>query len=92
MIKCIQRIPTEAYAYLELELEYETTEDAFIDHRRLLKLHEGGTGLQPKEWSKVRQMMMTKGECDPELMKQMNTSQRWWVNETKLAIRSVTKN
>ena len=44
-IKCKQRIPTVNYAYLELEIEYESPEEAFVDHQRLLKMHEGGTGL-----------------------------------------------
>ncbi len=90
-LKVIQRIPTEAYAYIELSLEYNDVEEAFIDHRRLLKIHEGGAGLTPREWTKVRKDMMIKGECNPELIEQMNSAQRWWVNETKLALRSLTK-
>ena len=39
-IKVVQRIPTEAYAYLELNLEYDSPEEAFIDHQRLLKILE----------------------------------------------------
>lgn len=90
-IQVVQRIPTENYAYLELRLEYADVEEAFIDHKRLLTLHEGGPGLPPREWTKVRKDMMVKGECNPELIEQMNSAQRWWVNETKLALRSLTK-
>ena len=90
-IKVKQRIPTENYAYLELELEYDSTEEAFIDHKRLLKMHEGGPGLPPREWTKVRKNMLQKGECDPELIENMNQAQRWFINELKLGIRSLTK-
>lgn len=90
-IKCLQRIPTASYAYIELNLEYASPEEAFIDHQRLLKMYEGGVGLEPRVWTKVRKDMLVKGECDPELIEQMNTAQRWWVNETKLAIRSLSK-
>lgn len=90
-IKVVQRIPTEAYAYLELNLEYDSPEEAFIDHQRLLKMHEGGAGLPPRLWTQVRKDMLTKNECNPELIEQMNGAQRWWVNETKLAMRSLTK-
>lgn len=90
-IKVIQRIPTEAYAYIELALEYKDVEEAFIDHKRLLKLHEGGPGLPPREWTKVRKDMLTKGECNPELIEQMNQAQRWFINELKLGLRSLTK-
>lgn len=86
-----QRIPTENYAYIELNLEYDSVEDAFLDHNRLLKLHEGGTGLLPREWTKVRKTMLEKGECDPNLTQEMNQAQRWFINELKLGIRSLTK-
>jgi hypothetical protein len=90
-IQCIQRIPTESYAYIELNLEYDSAEEAFIDHERLLKMHEGGAGLTPREWTQVRKDMFTKGECNPELIERMNKAQRHWINETKLAMRSLTK-
>lgn len=90
-IAVIQRIPTESYAYIELNLEYESAEEAFIDHERLLKMHEGGTGLPPREWSQVRKDMLNTGECNPECMERMNKAQRWFINELKLAIRSVNK-
>ena len=90
-IKVKQRIPTENYAYLELEIEYDSAEDAFLDHNRLLKLHEGGTGLPPRDWTKVRKSMLEKGECDPEQIEEMNQAQRWFINELKLGIRSLTK-
>jgi len=90
-IKVKQRIPTVNYAYLELEIEYESPEEAFVDHQRLLKMHEGGTGLPARTSTQVRKTMLTKNECDPNLFDEMNAAQRWWVNETKLAMRSLTK-
>jgi len=90
-MKAIQRIPTAQYGYIELELEYETAEDAFIDHARLLKLYEGGVGLDAREWKKVRKNMLQTGEFDPNISDQLNPAQRWWVNETKLALRDCSK-
>ena len=89
MIKVIQRIPTDTYAYLELNIEYNSVEEAFIDHERLLKLHEGGTGLSASDWKKCREHMLTTGECDPNIMENMNKAQRYWINETKLALRGL---
>lgn len=86
-----QRIPTVNYAYLELEIEYGSPEEAFIDHQRLLKMHEGGTGLPARTWTQVRRDMLVKNECDPELIEKMNAAQRWFINELKLGIRSLTK-
>jgi hypothetical protein len=90
MIKAIQRIPTDQYAYIELEIEYETPEDAFVDHERLLKLHNGGIGLDAREWKKVREHMLSTGESDPNLGERMNNAQKWWVNETKLGLRALS--
>lgn len=89
-MKSIQRIPTDQYAYIELEIEYETVEEAFIDHERLLKLHETGVGLDAREWKKCREHMLTTGNCDPEHIERMNKAQRWWINETKLAMRALS--
>lgn len=88
MIKAIQRIPTDQYAYVELDLQYETVEEAFIDHERLLKLHESGVGLDAREWKKLREHMLTTGECDPNI-EGLNNAQKWWINETKLALRGL---
>lgn len=88
MVKAIQRIPTDQYAYIELELEYESTEEAFVDHERLLKLHEAGVGLDTREWAKVRNQMLVTGEINPEATEVMNKAQRWFVNELKLALRA----
>lgn len=89
MIKCIQRIPTVQYGYVELEMEYESAEQAFIDHERLAKMHESGVGLSAREWAQVRNDMLNTGECNPETIERMNKAQRYWVNETKLALRAL---
>jgi len=88
-IKCVQRIPTKDYAYMELEVEYDSVEDAVIDHDRITEMAQGGMGLPAREWTKVRTRMLTTGDCDVNLLEQMSKSQRYWVNETKLALRSM---
>lgn len=88
-MKVIQRIPTEQYAYIEVELEYETIENAFIDHERLLKLHDDGVGLDAREWKKVREHMLNTGECDPNDSHLLSKSQKWFCNELKLAFRAL---
>ena len=88
-MKAIQRIPTTQYGYIELELEYDTAEDAMLDHNRLQAMYVGGPGLDVHEWKKVREHMLNTGECDPNIMDKMNKAQRWWVNETKLALRAL---
>lgn len=91
MIKFTHRIPTDSYAYIEFEQEYESVEDAILDHQRLLKLHTDGVGLVDREWTQVRKTMLEKGECDPNLFESMNKAQRYFINELKLALRSINK-
>lgn len=89
-MKAIQRIPTTQYGYIELEMDYETPEEAFIDHTRLQKLYEDGTGLTPSEWKKCREEVLNSGGLhDEEIHNRMNKAQRWWIHETTLALRAL---
>jgi hypothetical protein len=89
-MKAIHRIPTTQFGYVEIEEEYDCAEDAIADHNRLVKCYHDGEGLPAREWTKVRATMLNTGECDPDLMERMSHAQRWWVNETKKALRMLT--
>ena len=88
MIKTIQRIPTTQYGFIELHMEYESAQEAIVDHTVLVKMYEEGEGLSTNEWAKVRNNFIATGEFDPELFERMSKAQRYWVNETKLALRA----
>lgn len=87
-MKVVQRIPTAQYAYIEFEQEYASVEDAMADHKRVTKLYEDAEGLTHREWVALRNNMLATGEVDVNLLDSLNASQRWWVNETKLALRA----
>lgn len=87
-MKALQRIPTTQYGFIELEMEYDSPQEAIIDHTALVKMYEEGVGLSKNEWAKVRNKMLETCECDPNLFEQMNKAQRWWINETKNALRA----
>lgn len=89
MIKAVQRIPTVQYGYIELELEYETPEDAIVDFTRLSKMYEDGIGMSATEWKKTREHMLNTGECDPNEMERMSKAQRYFINELKLTLRGM---
>lgn len=89
-MKVKHHIKTGEFTYVEFEEEYETQEDAIVRSAQLQNFCEE-QGLPIREWTKVRKLMLEKGECDPELMAKMNKSQRWFINELKLGIRSLTK-
>lgn len=88
-MKVTQRIPTSQFAYIELEMEVEDEQEAFVRHEELLKMYEGGIGLDPSAWKKAKIHMLTHAEFDPNLFDQMNKAQRYWVNETKKALRAI---
>lgn len=85
-----QRISTGEYMFIEFDKEYESEEEAYLEHARLQEkwLYPG---LPDREWAKVRNNLFKTGECDPEDIEQMNKSQRYVVNQFKLALRSLTK-
>lgn len=83
-----QRIPTSQFAYIEFEGKYATVEEGMADHKRVLRLYEENSGLTHKEWVAIRNRMLVDGQCDPEMLDKMSASQRWFVNELKLALRA----
>lgn len=89
-MEVVQRVPTATYAYIEFKKEYESIEDAMADHKRITKLYDDTGDLSHREWVAIRNGMMITGEFDPNLSERLSASQRFWVNETKLAMRSHT--
>lgn len=75
-----------------MEMEYDSPEEAMLDHERLLRLYQPGDGLDARTWKKVRETMLNTGQCDPNLMEEMSKAQRFWINETKLALRAISNN
>lgn len=47
--------------------------------------------LTPQEWARIRRTMLTTGQFDPNILHRLNDYQKYWVNETKLAIRDLSK-
>ena len=81
MIKVTQRIPTDPYAYIEYEKEYETMSEAIKEHRVLCR--KVGLGLPEKEWVEVRRTIFNTGEFNPELWNKLNSEQQFLINEFK---------
>lgn len=89
-MEIIQRIPTAQYAYIEFKKEYETVEEAMSDHKRIVNLYGKEGDLTHKEWVAIRNNMLVTGEFDPNLSERLSASQKWFVNELKLALRAHT--
>ena len=85
-----QHIKTGDYMFIEFDNEYESVEDSFVDHARLQKKWSD-PGLEGRNWVRVRNHMIKTCECDPADIEQMSHAQKWFINEAKLALRSLTK-
>jgi hypothetical protein len=89
-MKFTHRIPTAQYAYLEYATEHGSVEEAMAEHKRVTKLYEEQGDLSHREWVKIRNTMLATGDCDVNELERLSPSQRWFVNELKLALRAHT--
>jgi hypothetical protein len=95
-IKAIQRIPTEQYAYLEIEQEFDSIEDAVEEHCRLSYLYNKhkkqnvGDGLSIKDFAKVRRdFILSDGKSDDLTLSKMDREQRQWIKWTLSTLRDL---
>lgn len=88
MIKVTHRLPTSQFAYMEFEEEVANPQEAMINHNLYLSMYSDKVGLDQNTWAKVRNNMLVTGQFDPNLFDEMSKAQRFWVNETKKALRA----
>jgi len=82
-------IPTMEYGFIEAE--YETLEEALAAQDNVQNMVKEKNGLPVREWTQVRKTMLNTGEFDPNLSESLSKAQRYWVNQTKLALRDIKK-
>lgn len=90
MVIVLQRIPTEQYAYIEFQGEYDSVGDALAEHTELCKRYND-EGLPDREWAGVRNKMFETGQFDPNI-EGLSKAQKYFVNQCKLALRALDKN
>lgn len=88
-MKVTQRIPTETYAYLEFEKDYETIGEAMAEHTELCSSYSA-PGIPDHQWPSIRNKMFRTGEFDPNI-EGLSKAQRYFINQCKLAIRANEK-
>lgn len=82
------RIPSEQYAFIEVEVEATPNEIVAL-HDDLIRQVQERDGLGTREWAQARNRMLKTGEFDPNIV--LNERQRYWVNETKNALRAIQR-
>lgn len=86
------RIPTEPYAYLEIE--FEGTEVEMVDkHNELIRLYnESKTpngGLGQKEWNRALDGYLEANNMDAETYEAMSETQKMIIQEIKRSVKRI---
>lgn len=77
--------------YCFLEADFETIDEALAEHDRIISMIKDKDGLPVREWTKIRRIMLTSGEFDPNISEQLSKAQRYWINEVKKTLRDIEK-
>ena len=88
------RIPTTEYAFVELELDNVNGDDI----ETIVSLHDkfqlifgDKEGVSASDWVEIRKTLLNTGEFDANRIEELSKLQRYWVNQTKLGLRSINK-
>jgi Fe-S cluster biosynthesis and repair protein YggX len=91
-MKNIIRVPTVQYGYIETEFE-GTADEAIVEHNRLVlthKLSAEAKGLVIKDWNKTLDRYLTSNVISSDAWEEMDTSQKYIINEIKKSIKRTT--
>lgn len=89
-MKILLRIPTVQYGYMDVEFE-GTPEEAIEEHNRIIRLYNGGFGLDKKEWNKLLDTYLKGEGMDSNLMEKLDERQSWWIHEFDKASARINK-
>ena len=84
------RVPTTEYAFIEAEFE-GTAEQIVAEHDNLQLIVKDKEGVSASDWVEIRKTLLNTGEFDPNRLEELSKLQRFWVNQTKLGLRSINK-
>jgi hypothetical protein len=78
------RIPTDMYAYLNIQF-CGSPEEAFAEYQRLTAMVKGGAGLERKDFIKILDEYIATKQLsgDPGLVEQMSLDQQLVINEIR---------
>lgn len=82
------RIPTVEFGYLEFVFQ-GTPEEAIEEHNRILKLYNGGFGLEPKEFNQALDRYLTDGTGETDTYLRMSKEQQAVFQEIKKALKRI---
>lgn len=90
MSKYTLRIPTVQFGYIETEFE-GTAEEAFEEHDRLNKIHNGGFGISQAEFNKALDRYLVDGTGETQIYTEMSKEQQFVFQEIKKSFKRLNK-
>ena len=89
-MKATIRIPTNQYAFIEVEMEGDAI-DIVAEHDRLINLCENKEGLNSREWAAVRDKYIMHNEIDADSFAALSKAQRFVINEIKKTFKQIKR-
>lgn len=90
-MKATLRIPTEMYAYIEVEIEKDSAEEVIDEYNRITALYKGGAGLTEKQFNAALDEYLSTGSVrnGTELYEQMTPEQRNIMQTVKRSVKRI---
>lgn len=86
-MKATLRIPTEMYAYIEVEIEKDTAEEVIEEYNRITRLYKGGVGLTDKQFNAVLDEYLSTGSIRNGSEYEFNAEQNCVIQAVKRSIK-----
>jgi len=90
-MKATIRIPTEQYAFVEIEDEFETREDVRDAYDEIHAEYKGGSGLDAKEYNDAVDRYLSEGTGDAEQYLKMSKFQQDVIQVIKRSVKRINK-
>ena len=91
-MKVTYRIPTEMYAYVEVEKEYQldpSADDIVNHYQELIQSFRPKLGLPEKEWREALDRYLTSNDLEADVYVTMSDSQKNVIQQIKKSIKRV---
>jgi len=90
-MKAVLRVPTEQYAFIEIEDEFKDQDAVIEGYENLKKKISGGEGLPMKEWNAALDLYLAEGTGESDTYMRMSKYQQNIIQEIKRAFKRINK-
>ena len=85
-------VSTKDFCFKEIEIDGQYSENDVLEiHDKLQILVNEKDGVSASHWVEIRKTPLNTGEFDLNRLEELSKLQRYWINQTKLGLRSINK-